>query len=127
MPLGTRLHVVGPRYVDVGLVAELEIERGYDPREVEKKARQTLEDRLALVQGPNKVEVRAPGVPLARTEVAAWLRTVAGVARLERLALMSGKTSTGVDEIQVSRDGLPRLAASTTTINAERPARGGGR
>lgn len=125
MPLGARLVVVAPRYVDFFVRAELEIEQGRDPAKVATAVNERLEKKLARVASPSTPEPRRPGVPVARTEVAAWMLRVDGVARVLSLELVHGRTV--MDEIQVPHGGLPRFQSELSTIRAARPETRSGR
>lgn len=122
MPLGTHLRVISPRYVDVAVDVQLDIEPGKNPEDVAVDARRTLAERLAVVPRDASVNVRGPGVPLARSEVAAWLRSVAGVTRVRELKIL--REAQVVDgPIRIPRHGLVRLDDGATKIAAKRGPR----
>ena len=120
MPLGTRLAVSAPRYVGFAIRAQLQIERGRDPRQIEAKVREALRQRLALVPTEGTAKPREPGIPVTLRDVAAWIRSVDGVADVLPLALVAGTNSVG--EIVVPHDGLPQLDLDQSDIRAQRAA-----
>src|SRR5260221_5102008 len=71
MPLGTRLEVMAPRYVDVFITAQLECDPGRDPASVRDAVDITLRGRLALVQGEGELPPRQPGVPVTYRDLSA--------------------------------------------------------
>jgi predicted phage baseplate assembly protein len=122
MPLGTRLAVIGPRYVPFTVRATLEVAAGRDIDDVGRDAMAALAVRLATT-GPF---ARTPGVPVSRNDLAGWLRAVDGVVRLVSLQLFDG-AGDDVDNVAVSHRGLPRLDAANSRIDVQRPGRGGAR
>jgi predicted phage baseplate assembly protein len=125
MPLGSRLVVAAPRYVDFFIRASLEVEPGRDPAVVRAAVDAELAKRLAPVSSSPDVTPRAAGVPVARRDVAAWIRGVAGVRRVIRLELVRASTRQAVDDVAVPRGGLPRFDRVRSTIEMSRPGPGG--
>jgi hypothetical protein len=123
VPLGTRLGVTAPRYVAFFVRARLAAEPGRDPGTVEADVRKELTDRLALVRSTPGAAPRAPGVPVTQRDVAAWMRGVDGVRRVDDVQLVraNGKAT---DKVAVPRGGLPRLDPARTTIEVARSAPG---
>lgn len=109
MPLGTRLLVSAPKYIDILIRVTVIAESGRDPKAIEKAVRGALAKRLSLME-------RRPGLPLARREVAAWIRGVGGVGSVADLRLIRAATGTADDEIEVPRNGLPRLSQSSVEV-----------
>ena len=71
IPLGSRLVVVGPRYVEFTICSRVEPEPGLDPESVEKAVKDVLSKRLALVtQGAGKLP-RAFGLAVTRRDLSA--------------------------------------------------------
>jgi predicted phage baseplate assembly protein len=118
MPLGTRLVVAGPRYADFAVRVEVVVEAGRDPAVVAKAVTARLKEKLALTPSPSTPQPRAPGVPVTRNDVAAWVLGVEGVERVATLELVQGRNVVG--EIAVPRGGLPRLQLDGSTIDAGR-------
>jgi hypothetical protein len=123
MPLGGRLVVRAPRYVDVVVRAEVEAEKGWDTAPLETDIRQALLRRLAVVALQDGTEPRDPGDPVTRRDVAAWIRSVRGVRRIVSLELR-GTDARAVDRVNVGSDGLPRWRPDASRIVASRPAVG---
>lgn len=113
MPIGTRLIVSAPRYVDVLIRASVIVVAGRDPKTIEAAVRAELAKRFSLMEW-------RPGLPLSRREVAAWLRSVGGVKSIAALRLIRVTTGTDHDEIAVPRSGLPRLDVSRSRIEVRR-------
>lgn len=126
MPLGSRLVVAAPRYGKFFVRGQIEVEPGRDPEKIRKDVLKALKEKLALVKSSSVQEPRAPGVPLARTEVAAWILGVEGVEGIVRLELVSGRKP--VEEVSVPHGGLPELdldqtTTAVTTLRSERGSR----
>jgi predicted phage baseplate assembly protein len=119
MPLGTRLSVIGPRYVRFAIRATVEVAAGRNPADVEAAVVRELETRLAVVGASG----RRPGVPLTTRDLTAWIRIVEGVARVERVRfeLESGSET---DEISVPRYGLPRVDLARSRFELTRAGSG---
>jgi predicted phage baseplate assembly protein len=126
VPLGIRLEVTAPRYVEFTIRATIECAIGREPNTVKADVEQALRRRLALVTLPDGTAPREAGVPVSRRDVGAWVRAVDGVRRIRSLELVwpDGQT---VTEIAVREDGLPRWRAGDSAIDVVRPAPGGGR
>jgi hypothetical protein len=123
MPLGARLEVIAPRYVDFSIDATLEVEAGRDPATVRKALDMTLNKRLALVSS-NRSPERQFGVPVTERDVVSWLRSVQGVARVVTVQLRAADRSR-IDVVKVRPTGLPRHTAERDNITVRRPAAGG--
>ena len=126
MPLGTRLVVAAPRYVEFSLHATIEAIVGCDPVAVHGAISQALRKRLALVSTAEGWPPREPGVPVTHRDVAAWIRTIEGVRRVVELQLVRGDGRAD-DKIAVPRNGLPRWNAGRSPIEVRRPEIGGPR
>lgn len=111
LPLGTRLVVRAPRRIDMQVQAVLELEASFDIASVAAAARKELHRRL----DPQ----RPLGVGVSRSEVAAWLRTVPGVRRVQSLRLSQHGSVT--ETVAVPRHGLARLDDDATRIDIARP------
>ncbi|HET8775150.1 MAG TPA: putative baseplate assembly protein [Thermoanaerobaculia bacterium] len=113
IPLGTRLAVTAPRYIDFSLRATVVTEAGRDPAVIQAAIERELAKRLSLTG-------RKPGVPVTNRDVSAWLRGVEGVGRIAELRLIRANGQQD-DDIDVVRGGLPRLDLSRSTIEVRRP------
>lgn len=123
MPLGARLEVIAPRYVDFSIDATLEVEPGRDPGTVRKTVDMTLNKRLALASA-NRSPERQFGVPVTKRDVVSWLRSVQGVARVVAVQLRAADRSR-IDVVKLRPTGLPRHTAALDDISVRRPAAGG--
>lgn len=123
LPLGSRLVVVAPQYVEFAIEAVVECLRGADPAAVKEEIAGALQQRLALVDWGQITTQRRPGVPLTVRDVKAWLRVVPGVKSVKelRLRLASGKTA---EIVQVPRGGLPRWIPEDLQLDVVRPEPG---
>ena len=123
MPLGARLAVHAPRYVDFTIHASIETEPGRDPSTVKNRIVSTLRRRLALVASAAVPEPREPGIPVTERDVAAWIRKVDGVGRIVSLELRDAR-GTRQDAIGDTRRALPRWVADDASIAVGRPRQG---
>lgn len=119
MPLGIRLAVRAPQYVDFSIRATLDVMPGRDPDAVTGAVQTALRERLTLVSVPGALPPRSPGVPVTRRDVGAWIRAVEGVARVNSLQLL-GPGGRETEQVRVPRSGLPRWIASRSSIQAQR-------
>lgn len=116
MALGSRLVVVAPSYVDFVVRGVVEADRGRDTAALEGAIKSMLARRLALVDDGPDVTPRAPGVPVSRRDVAAWIRGVAGVRRVTKVELVHAGAAKAAEEIVVPRGGLPRFVESRIDV-----------
>lgn len=118
MPLGSRLAVVAPRYIEFSTDAVLEVNPGRNPSAVRETVEKELKKRLALV-GSVGVTPRQPGSCVTRRDAVAWIRAIDGVERVIELRLKLAD-GTSVDEVGVPRSGLPRCLFSRNSIEVRR-------
>jgi predicted phage baseplate assembly protein len=124
MPLGTRLAVSAPRYVDFTVAAKLEAHARLDPAVVRAEVVKALRRRLALVETADGTPPRRLGMPVSRRDVIAWMSAVEGVRRVVETRLFSRDGLDLGDEIAVPRGGLPRCDLASSQIAVNRPAPG---
>jgi len=120
IPLGTRLAVTAPRYVDFTIRATIVADAGRDPMAIKTAVVSELSKRLALVDSAGVV-ARKPGVPVTSRDVAAWLRAIDGVKSVKLHLLRAGRNA---DEITVPRGGLPRFDLAGSSIDVNRLGQG---
>jgi len=114
MPLGSRLILTAPQYVQFSLRATVEAAPGRDPTALLTAIKAELTGRLALT-GPTP---RQPGVPVASRDLVAWIRSVDGVRQVSALALVLS-SGAEVDEVSVPHDGLPSLELAGSVIEVK--------
>jgi predicted phage baseplate assembly protein len=124
MPLSTRLTVIAPQYVSFTIVASLESLPGENPQNVKADVEAALRAHWELVPTSPTAQVPGPGVPVSRRDVAALIRSVAGVGRILKLLLREAAADTG--KITIPRGALARFDFSGSRIDVARPAPGGG-
>src|SRR5262249_47007736 len=124
MPLGTRLLVVAPNYVEFYVEATLLAEAGLDPSQVKQEVYKTLRKKLALVDSPDGDPARRPGIPVTNRDVAAWIRGTAGVCRIGEVRLLDSTRHTK-DKIAVPRNGLPKWNETGSSVTVVRSGAGG--
>jgi predicted phage baseplate assembly protein len=129
LPLGARLVVRGPRYVDFFVTATLLADPGRDPDKVAEAVDREIDKRLALVEpAPGQPAlgrpIRRPGVPVTRRDLSAWIRSVDGVRDVVELRLRRVGRRVDESEVPVPRDGLPRLDSSRSAIQVRRSTSG---
>jgi predicted phage baseplate assembly protein len=115
--LGRRLRVIAPTYVDFTVTASVQTVAGLDPRAVSQAARKVLAQRLQLTDPSGGTAYRKFGLGVSPSDVSAWLRGVAGVARVLDVQL---KSSAGVGTVSVPARGLPRLDLAQSKITPVR-------
>jgi hypothetical protein len=122
MPLGTRLVVKAPVYVALSITATVEADAGLDLKKVSANILKALKQKLALVDTGDGTVPRRPGIPVAKRDVAAWIRGAEGVARIVDLKLVTG-TDPDAKEVLVPRNGLPKwnAAQAGASITVVRP------
>ncbi|HKP35973.1 MAG TPA: putative baseplate assembly protein [Pyrinomonadaceae bacterium] len=124
IPLGSRLKVAAPHYVEFFINAVLEVNQGLKPSAVKEEIEKELKKRLALVDQGTGVPPRAPGVPVTRRDMAAWMRATDGVKRVIELKLRRANGQIVDKEIKAPRNGLPRCLFVRNSIEVKRPQAG---
>lgn len=123
LPLGLRLVVNGPQYVDFAVRLHIESAPSRDPAEVAGKVRAALAQRLILADAAGHARVREFGVGVSRRDVASWARGVSGVSRLLETVLVDAGGH-AVDSVQVPPRGLPRIDLAASDITVARSSAG---
>lgn len=121
MPLGTRLVVMAPRYVEFFIRATLDAASGRDPSTIKKAVESELCKRL--IKPAANASPRQPGVPVTSRDLAGWIQAVDGVWHVVALSLVH-ESGQAVDEIKVPRGGLPRFNLSRSIIDVKRMGQG---
>jgi hypothetical protein len=123
LPLGQRLQVIAPRYVDVRVVARLVAEPRANPETVRQAAEDRLREALAVVaDDPNETEWPF-GRDVTPLTVKAWLRKIDGVARVVDVTLLqAGRPANGA--VELGAIGLPRLQIERGDIAVDRWSNG---
>jgi hypothetical protein len=121
MPLGLRLMVAAPRYVEFFITAVIEANAGLKPEAVKQAVENKLKQKLALVGTANDVTPRPPGVPVTVRDVGAWLRAAEGVKRVNEFELRGADGQKIDKEVTVPRNGLPRCLFGRNSIEVNRP------
>lgn len=124
LPLGQRLQVLAPAYVDVFVRASLVAQVRQSPDAIRDRAREQLLGRFDLVGAPD-VTPWPFGRAVRSLDVKSWLRGLEGVASIVGLTLRASEESSSVDRIEIGAFGLPRLRLGADDISVERRARGG--
>lgn len=124
MPLGLRLMITAPRYVEFVINAVLEADAGLKPAATKEAIERELKKRLALVETTTGATPREPGVPVTLRDVGAWLRATDGVRRVIKLELRGSDGQKIGDAVVVPRNGLPRCLFSRNSIEVKRPEPG---
>jgi predicted phage baseplate assembly protein len=120
MPLGSRLVVIAPRYVEFSIQAVLEAHAGMNPSAIKEVVAKELAKRLALADSATGLTVRQPGVPVTRRDIAAWMRATEGVKRVVQLQLQRADGQS-IENVAVPRNGLPRWDSGRSAIDVQRP------
>ena len=124
-PLGSRLRVIAPKYVEFSIRARLEAEPKQDPEAVRKQVIDELGRRLTLVSDKPGIPQRPFGVPVTRRDLIAWMQALPGVRRVVELSIqVPGRTNS--DEVPVPKIGLPRIDLTASQISVDGSGASGG-
>jgi len=123
VPLGMRLSVIAPRYVEFTIQAIVEAERRMDPDSVKADIRAELQRRLTLVSSTRANPARQFGVPVSRQDLSAWIQSLLSVKQALQLSIqVQGATR---DTVELSPIGLPRIDLDNSKITVVRSGEGG--
>lgn len=123
MPLGTRLQVQAPQYVGFSVRAKLRASARHDPLSIGDEAMRRLTEAFAPMVGRGSKPSFGLGIDLSPRDVAAQLRQVTGVARVESVALYDAGGSE-VTRLAVPARGLAWLDRSASALEVGRTAWG---
>ncbi|MGY4404080.1 putative baseplate assembly protein [Bradyrhizobium sp. USDA 3315] len=122
VPLGQRLCVIAPRYVDVRITARLAVARTANVAAVRATAEDLLAENLAATNPQIPDRAWAFGRDVTALAVKAWLRRLPGVTRVGEVALSrSGRA--GTDKISLAPQELPRLVLTPGDLTFDQPGR----
>jgi hypothetical protein len=119
LPAGQRLVVVAPRYVEVGLRAQLVALPRLDVVEIAAQIEKHLEEKRFALLASSGVSAWPLGSAITKAKVAAWLRKFTGIARVLELNLLANGQSVDGD-IAIPAAGLPLLRLSSGDIRVLR-------
>ena len=111
---------MGPRHVDIGIVATLVATPGTDPAMVREAAHSRLHEELVIVAPQPGDKVWPFGRDVTPLAVKGWLRKVEGVARVVTVTLSQAGRDTAGDPVRLGSIGLPRLRLAPDDITVER-------
>jgi hypothetical protein len=121
LPLGERLHVIGPRYVTVRVTAQLVAAPRADPAAVEGAAIEALRARLSPTDGDDGETAWPFGRDIGALTVKSWLRRVPDVVKVSDVQLTADGRAAPV---ALGVTGLPRLLVQAGDIVASRATKG---
>jgi hypothetical protein len=124
LPLGQGLDVIGPRLVDVRVIAHLVAAPQVDPEVLRAEVWRTLRTKLAITANDGST-VWPFGRDITAVTVKGWLRNVEGVGRVLRVALLAPPSSDERDRIELGATALPRLAVDASDLAIDRAPIGG--
>ncbi|MDM0076901.1 putative baseplate assembly protein [Variovorax sp. J2P1-59] len=120
LPLGQRLRVISPRFVELRVRATLQAAAQADPEQVARRAMACLRDQLSPLDDG---EIRAwPfGRDVTPLQVRSCLRQVAGVLRVEAVELvLGGRPLPAGKALRVGLSGLPKLVIDRQDLTVTR-------
>jgi predicted phage baseplate assembly protein len=125
LPLGDRVRIIGPLYMDLRLRAQLVIAPNRNAAAIREKARCLLEARLAPVAAAPGGDFWPLGRDVAPHDLMGWLRRIDGVVAVRELRIGSRVNRVGDEPLKIPRHGLPRLLLEPDDISIEPASRGG--
>lgn len=123
LPLGQRLHVIGPRYVALRVTAQLVVAPRADPAIVESAAIETLRAELAPVASGSAGKEWPFGRDIGVLTVKGWLRRVPDVVKVADVQLIGDGLAAAM-AVKLVFNGLPRLSMNAGDLVASRATRG---
>jgi hypothetical protein len=116
--------VRAPRYLEVRVRATLTAAARRAPERVRAEALAALASRLDPFASTGS-SPRGLGEPLTALDLAAWLRRVDGVLRVDAATLLDARGRV-IERIGGGRFDLVRFDAASVELTVNRPATGGG-
>jgi hypothetical protein len=124
VPLGQRLDVLGPRLVDVHVIAQVTAAPRLNPDALRADIEAMLQKKLAITSAVGD-PVWPFGRNLSTLDVKGWLHNVPGVARVTSVVLRTPAQAGDVDRVELGAIGLPRLLIDPGDITVDRSPVGG--
>lgn len=123
-PLGSRLRLLAPAYVDFSVKARVEAEAKKDPEAVRQRILEELGRRLTLIATRPGATERPFGLPVTQKDMVAWIQALGDVRRVNALSIVlaDGRTR---NEVRLAPAGLPRIDLVGSLIEVERFESGG--
>ena len=124
LPLGQGLDVIGPRLVDVRVVAHLVAAPQVDPRVLRAEIERTLRKKLAITASDGSA-VWPFGRDVTAVTIKGWLRHIEGVGRVLDATLLAPPSAERRDRIELGATALPRLIVEPGDLTIDRAPIGG--
>ncbi len=124
LPLGQGLDVIGPRLVDVRVIAHVVAAPQVNPEVLRAEIERTLRAKLAITATDGS-RVWPFGRDVTAVTVKGWLRNVEGVGRVLEVALLSPPSADTRDRIELGVTALPRLRVDAGDLTIDRAPIGG--
>jgi len=124
LPLGQGLDVIGPRLVDVRVIAHLVAAPQVNPDVLRAEVERTLRTKVTMTTGDGSA-VWPFGRDLTAVTVKGWLRNVEGVGRVLNVALLAPPVADQRERIELGATALPRLQVDAGDFTIDRAPIGG--
>ena len=124
LPLGQGLDVIGPRLVDVRVVAHLVAAPQVDPEVLRAEIERTLRTKLAITASDGSA-VWPFGRDVTAVTVKGWLRHIEGVGRVIDATLLAPPSADPRERIELGATALPRLVVGRGDLTIDRAPIGG--
>ena len=124
LPLGQGLDVIGPRLIDIRVVAHLVAGPQVDPARLRVEIQRVLRAKLAITT-TDGTAVWPFGRDVTAVTVKGWLRNIDGVARVMSAALIAPSSPDERDRIELTATALPRVQVESGDLTIDRAPVGG--
>lgn len=124
LTLGQRLRVIAPRYVSVGLQAEVTVGSDAAPSVIAGQIVLLLQARFALCASAPGIPPWPLGAAVAVQSIRGWIRALPGVLAVTSLQLTSGSSTLTSGELSLPATGLPQLSIAASDVSITRTATG---